>query len=159
MQYKLKKDKFVVHDPDDEVIVFSATNTISPDASFGLSLFHDNKFYIDIAIYQLLNKKVSHLNSGSLENRQARHYVIGAGYFLTINEKFRLEPSAMFKLTEKAMYQLAIVPYIGITTNKIALGYSYGIVLNDIAVHQLGTHEIMFILKINNAKTNLEAAE
>lgn len=178
MQYRLNKDEFVVHDPDDDVIKYAATSTIVPDLSAGISFYQENKFFFDVASYQLTNRRVSYFNPDDIDNRQGRHYFIAAGYIFPVNENLRIEPSALIKLTEKVKYQIdagikmeikklfavgcyyrtndAILPYIGINTQKVSFGYSYGFVINDIAPYTAGSHEVMLVLKIDNAKSNLE---
>jgi len=177
-QYKIFKDKFVLHDTDDEVIVYSQNSMISPDASAGISIYKENLFYIDIASHQLISPGIDYMNQEYLENKQVRHYYIGGGYNLNINEDLRIEPSVLLKLVETGSYQInggvkvefkkmisagcyyvtnsAIVPFVGINLRNIALGYTYGIVTSEIAAHQLGNHEVMVIIKLNNAQSNLE---
>ncbi|MBL4625163.1 MAG: PorP/SprF family type IX secretion system membrane protein [Flavobacteriales bacterium] len=176
-QYSLHKDKFVLADPDDEVVVNAAASIIVPDAAFGISLYHPNKFYVNIASYQLLDRQVNYLNGDYLENKQVRHYFVGGAYRFTINENLKIEPSALVKFNESMFYQAdvgikvelqelisvgcyystndAIIPYVGIDTKYLIIGYTYGYLLGDIGNYSVGSHEIMLILKLNNAKTSL----
>ena len=176
-QYSLNKDKFLLADPDDEVIVNSAGSVIVPDAAFGISLYHPNKFYFNFASYQLLDRQVSFINSNLLQNKQVRHYFVGGGYKFTINENLKIEPSTLVKFNESMFYQAdigikleiqelialgvyystndAITPYIGLDVKYFVVGYSYGYLLNGISNYSAGSHEIMLILKLNNAKTSL----
>lgn len=176
-QYNLYKDKFILADPDDEVVTNSETSVIVPDAAFGASFYHPNKFYINIATFQLLGRQVNYLNNDVLDNKQVRHYFTGAAYRFTVNENLKFEPSAMFKFNESMRTQLdaglkaefketfaigcyystndAIIPFIGIDTKHVMFGYSYGYILSDIGNYSVGSHEIMLVLKINNSKPSL----
>jgi len=177
VQHRLFKDKFVLVNLDDEVINNSEDGIIVPDAAFGVSLYHTNKFYINLASFQLLNRKVSYLNNNLLENKQTRHYFASAGYKFTLNENFKIEPAVLFKFNESFINQAdigfkaefkeiisfgcfyatneALSPFVGVNTKHLSFGYSYGLLLNDLDDYALGTHEIMLILKINKSQTSL----
>lgn len=177
-QHKLFKENFIMDDPDDDAIKNSENNVILPDANFGISLYKENKFYIDIAARQLLGRQVNFINSENLQNIQVRHFMLGMGYTFNINDNIQLEPSVLAKATEKMEYQVdaglkavlnksfalgcyyrtndAILPFVGFDTKNVMFAYSYGILMGDIANYSTGSHEIMLILKLNTAKSNLE---
>ena len=176
-QYSLRKNEFIIADPEDEVITNSENSVIVPDAAFGISLYSPNKFYLNYGVYQLLGRSVSFLNSDELENKRVRHHIINMGYPFLIGKKVKIEPSALLKLTEAGFYQAdvglkstfsdiislgayyrtdeAIITFIGIDTKHLVYGYSYGIITGDVKKYTLGTHEVMLILKLNNAKSAL----
>lgn len=176
-QHRMFKDKFILAHPDDEVVINSQNGIIVPDAAFGVSLYHANTFYFNLASYQLLGRKVSFLNEEELDNVQVRHYFVSAGYKFILNDNFKLEPSAMFKFNEVFINQAdlgfkvefkeilsvgcfystneALSPYLGINTKHLSFGYSYGLLLNNLSDYTVGTHEIMLILKINNTKSSI----
>ncbi|MBU0764214.1 MAG: PorP/SprF family type IX secretion system membrane protein [Bacteroidetes bacterium] len=180
-QYSLFKDKFVLDDPDDEAIKYAENSLIVPDAAFGATFYKPNTYWLDVGIYQLLGRKVSFLNSENLDNIQIRHYIIGAGFQVTFNPNFQLEPSALFKLTEKGVFQAdvgmnavfrkmfaigcyyrtndAVRPFVGIDTKNVAFGYSYGFVISEIGNYSNGSHEIILCLKLNYAKSSLDNEE
>ena len=176
-QYSLKKDEFIIADPEDEVITNSENSLIVPDAAFGISLYSPNKFYLNYGLYQLLGRSVSFLNEKELENKRVRHHIINAGYPFLLGEKVKLEPSVLMKLTETGSFQAdmglkstfsdrisigayyrtdeSIITFIGVDTKYLVYGYSYGIIMSDVKKYTVGTHEIMLILKLNNGKTAL----
>lgn len=176
-QHSLLKDKFLMAHPDDEAVVNSENSVIIPDAAFGLSFYKENSFFVNYSIYQLFDRKVNYLNDDNIENKRVRHHYFNLGYRFHLSENFKLEPSALIKLTEKGMLQFdagikgeikdvvylgcyyksneAIAPFIGINTHHVAVGYSYGMLLGDISNYSLGSHEIMLIIKINNYKKAL----
>lgn len=178
-QYKIFKDKLIIDDTSDEAILNSENNVIVPDAAFGLSLYNNNKYFIDLAVYQLLSSKASFLNNENIENRQVRHYFFRAGYQFTLSETFNIEPSVLFKTTEAMVNQIdvglkaiikkslalgcfyrtndAIVPFIGYDAKNAMFAYSYGIVMGQFKNYSIGTHEIMLVLKINQAKTSMNS--
>lgn len=177
-QFSLKKDEFIIADPEDEVITNSENSVIVPDAAFGISLYRPSKFYINYGIYQLLGRSVSFLNSDKLENIRVRHHFLNAGVPFTVGGKTRLEPSMLMKFTETGFFQAdiglkstfndifslgayyrtseAIIAFIGIDTKYLVYGYSYGIITSDVKNYTVGTHEIMLILKLNNARSDLK---
>ncbi|MFH2094151.1 MAG: type IX secretion system membrane protein PorP/SprF [Bacteroidota bacterium] len=176
-QYSLRKDRFVVAHPDDQVIENSENSVIVPDAAFGMSLYQDNKFFLNYGIYQLLGRQVNFINEDNLENRRVRHHFINAAFRITASENLKIEPSVLMKLTESGMFQAdlgmkaeiketlglgiyyktgeAVVPYLGIDTKYLVFGYSYGFITGDIKSYSVGSHEIMIILKLNNSKPAL----
>lgn len=176
-QFSLKKDQFILADTDDEVINNAENSIIVPDAAFGASFYRPDKFYFNYGVYQLLNRSVSFLNGSELENKRVRHHIINTGYQFLIGKTVKLEPSVLFKMTEFGFYQAdagikstfhdvlslgvfyrtdeAVVTFIGIDTKYLIYGYSYGVILNDVKKYTVGSHEIMLILKLNNAKSNL----
>ena len=166
-------------DPSDEVTNNAESTVILPDANFGVSLYQENKFYIDIAARQLLGRNVEFLNSDNIENIQVRHFSFGMGYTFNVNENIQFEPSVLAKST-LAKHQLdagvkaimkkslalgcyyrtgdysSILPFIGFDTKNVMFAYSYGILMGDVTNYSTGSHEIMLILKLNTAKSNLE---
>ena len=179
-QHKLFREKFIMDDPSDEATNNAENSVILPDANFGISLYQENKFYIDLAARQLLGRQVSFLNADNLENIQVRHFSFGAGYTFNVNDNIQIEPSVLAKATEKMDYQIdaglkavlkksfslgcyyrtgdnsAILPFIGFDTKNVMFAYSYGVLMGEVANYSTGSHEIMLILKLNAAKSNLE---
>lgn len=177
-QHKLYKDQFIVDNIDDDVITDAENSVIVPDAAFGISLYQENKFFLDFSIQQLLGRQVNYLNADVLENKQVRHYSLGLGYLFALNENIEIEPSALLKATESMVIQAdlgarailnksvsfgcyyrtndAILPFIGYDTKNIMFAYSYGILMGDLANYSTGSHEVMLILKLNYSKSNLE---
>lgn len=177
-QFSLKKDEFILADNSDEVINNSENSIIVPDAAFGIAMYKPDKFYLNYGVYQLLNRRVNFLNGGELDNIRVRHHMVNAGFQFMAGEKVKFEPSALMKMTESGFFQAdigiksiihdvislgvyyrtdeAVIPFIGIDTKYLVFGYAYGVLLSDVKQYSVGSHEIMLILKINNAKTNLK---
>ena len=177
-QYSLKKEEFILANTDDEVINNAENSIIVPDASIGLGLYRPDKFYLYYGVYQLLDRNVSFLNGSELDNKRVRHHILNLGYQFMAGKNVRIEPTALLKLTEMGFFQAdagikttfhdilslgafyrtneAIVTFIGIDTKYLVYGYSYGIILSDVKKYTVGSHEIMLILKLNNAKPNLK---
>lgn len=177
-QFRLYKDKLIMHDTDDEAINQASESIIIPDISAGLSIYKPGLFYFDIASVQLLESSVNFRNQEYLSNRLSRHYIVGGGFFYAVNDNIQLEPSVLAKVNENAFWQLdaglkamlykmvsigcyyrtndAILPFIGIDTKNISFGYSYGLLINDIAAYSSGSHEISLIVKLNQGRSSLE---
>jgi len=176
-QYNLHKDEFIIADKDDEAINNAENSIIVPDAAFGFSVYKPNKFFLNYGVFQLLGRQVNFLNNDNLDNRRVRHHFLSMGGFFAAGKKVKIEPSVLFKLTEKGLFQAdlgiksifsdmfalgvyyrtgdAVLPFIGVDTRHLVFGYSYGIILGDIKKYSVGSHEIMLILKINNSKSDL----
>ena len=129
------------------------------DATFGAFLTN-NKFYFGISIPQLIQSKIN-LNNSS-EDVLKRHYFLTSGYNLVLNPSLDLEPSLMFKSTDasslqydinlRALYkkllwlgvsyrdQDALVFMLGVNYDSYSIGYSYDLILSDIADYSNGSH-------------------
>jgi len=170
-QYNLDLSGLKVKDPDDPVILESEESMIVPDVSFG-TYFYGEKFYVGLAVPQLLSRKVDLKSNVELEQQQVRHYFLHGGYIFDINEQFSLEPSALLKLIEAGVFQAdinlrmtynkmvsfglsyrtsdALVVQLGYMSKNFLIGYAYDITLSDVRTASSGSHEIMMIYTFEN---------
>src|SRR5690606_31628788 len=101
-----------------------------------------------------------------------RNYFLTAGYDYVINEIYTISPSFLLKAINGAPIQLdinaklhiidrvwaglsyrtsdAIVPMIGVNSNKLYFGYSYDIGLSKLKKYENGSHEFFVGFKLDN---------
>lgn len=176
-QVYLNKSLLKLEEQDDNAVLFGSEKLITPDAAFG-AYYYNQKYYVGLAAYQLFNRKVDMMTDNILENRQVRHYFFTAGYTYDINNNYSLEPSLLAKFIESGVNQAelnikgvykqsfwiglgfrtgdAFVINAGIRKDRFVFGYAYDYSINDIRKHNIGSHELLFIVKFNRSKPKLE---
>ncbi len=174
-QFYLNKNFLKLEEENDEAILYSSNKIIAPDAAFG-TYFYDEKYFVGVSVYQLINRKV-HLMNNNVENRQVRHYFLTGGYHFELSETFSFEPSLLTKFIETGIGQLdinikstykqllwlglsyrtneAIAVNIGIKKDQFVFAYSYDVLFSDIRKHSVGSHELLFTYKFNKSKAKL----
>jgi type IX secretion system PorP/SprF family membrane protein len=175
-QYKIDRSKITLEDPNDNSFLYNSENLIVPDANFG-AYFYTDKYYAGLAVAQLFSRKVNLMNKKYLNQNQVRHYFLHGGYIWEINDKFTLEPSALIRYIEAGIFQFdvnakvmynkmvygglsyrykdAVSIQIGFSKDPFLIGYSYDVSLSDIRKYSNGSHELVFIYKINRSKPKL----
>jgi len=134
--------------------------------------FYADKYYVGLAVPQLLSRKVDLKSDKVLEQQQVRHYFLHGGYRFKINNDFSIEPSTLIKVIETGIFQAdintrliykgmasfglsyrtgdAIVFHVGYKTSDFIIGYAYDITLSDVRTSSSGSHEIMMIYTFPN---------
>jgi type IX secretion system PorP/SprF family membrane protein len=155
-----------VWDVDDPALQFGQEQSLSFDAQFGMMVFGDGYsfgFAIPHLIQSSTGLQTSTLISGA-ENDQFRHFRFMGHYNFQINDEFRLEPSAMVRLTERTPAQLDVYlrgwyaemawVALGFRTNDAAivgvggqygpvgLSYTYDITSTSARYFSPHTHEV-----------------
>jgi len=169
-QYQLDRD-LILEDENDEAYMAAGESMFVPDVSFGV-YFYSDKYYVGLAVPQLLSRKVDLKSDKVLEQQQVRHYFLHGGYNFKINNDFSLEPSVLAKFVESGVFQAdinarfmykrmvmfglayrtsdAIVIQLGYKTSDFIIGYAYDITLSDVRTASNGSHEIMMIYTFDN---------
>ncbi|MDP2238374.1 MAG: type IX secretion system membrane protein PorP/SprF [Bacteroidales bacterium] len=144
----------------------------TPDANFGI-YYYSNKFFIGLSSKQLFQNEYGYVmvNGTSTYTRLMRHFYGMAGVAIPISEYVSLRPSFMAKFVKNAPLQLdANVSlvfndqfWIGMSyrtekaiifltefriTEKLRVGYSFDMYLNELQPHNKGSHEIRLGLDI-----------
>ena len=168
----MNQDNATPTNSNDPLLKSNLRAGITFDLNIGIN-YNFKGLNIGFSIPQLLQTKVLGLNSNStLDYRFERHYLAMATYEISIsNDKFFIEPGAMFRFTEEGEFQidgLAKFSYKRIVWASIAYRYDYAITIGaglqlhdrfslgyatDISVNGLqgyasGTHEISLCFKI-----------
>jgi len=135
------------------------------DAGFGVYYRYDN-FYAGLSGMHLLEPKFKFNANDEFQPTLSRHLYLVSGYIYQLPDpSFELKPSVLvqsdmsavqFSLNAQFIYNKkfwggvtyrysdAIVPMVGIhLMNGISVGYSYDVVLSDIASFTGGSHELV----------------
>ena len=92
MQDKFSGNDAIVIDPNDPGLSNVSQFQPNGNASAGLAFLREDKYYIGLSSYQLLENKNAFLNPTWNNARQRTYYFVGA-YTFNLGEKFGLEPS------------------------------------------------------------------
>lgn len=153
--------------------------SITPDAKFGLHLYH-SKWFFGFSAPNLLQSKLKFDNSlytglSRLEN----HFIVTGGYKFRIAKDFNLEPSTVIKYISPAPIQADVMARViwkeklwlggvyrtmdaasvllGITYRRnLSFGYSYDFTTSNIRNHSAGTHELFIGIRFSNVKESVE---
>jgi len=142
-----------------------------PDANFGVYLLNPN-FYAGFSVAQLFQ---SYLKLGNVtldDYRMLRHYYVTGGYNFQLHHGFEIEPSLLFKTTERWLPQLdlnlkvyykedywagvsyrtdgALVILGGVRVSQFYFGYAFDYTLSSIQKYSIGSHEIMIAVKLGD---------
>jgi len=114
-QFGINENKIKLLEAQDDLLSTTEKSAFVPDANFGV-YFTNNAFYAGASAMQLLQ---SALKIGADKNgpgyKMIRHYYVTAGYRFEISPEVLLEPSFLFKTTEKYISQIDVnlKSYIG----------------------------------------------
>ena len=132
-QFRIDDTRIKLLDEDDQLLLSTEKSAFIPDANFGV-YYSDQHIYAGISAMQLFQ---SPLKMGADQDgpgfRMVRHYFVTAGYRFEINRDLLLEPSFLFKTTEKFIAQIDVNVKTYIKENYWAglsyrTGGSYGII-------------------------------
>ncbi len=138
---------------------------ITPDANIGF-YYQSTRFYAGLSSKQLLENEfgVVEVDGKSSFSRLTRHFYGMAGWAVPVNDKMTFRPSALAKYTKNAPLQMdfnasflfndvfwlgasfrtekAVVFLTEIQITKfMRLGYSFDLYLNELQLHNRGSHE------------------
>lgn len=107
-QFRIDDSKIRLLEVDDPVLLNTEKSAFIPDANFGV-YYSDRNLYAGISAMQLFQ---SPLKLGADKEgpgfRMIRHYFITAGYRFEVSRDILMEPSFLFKTTEKFLAQADI---------------------------------------------------
>jgi type IX secretion system PorP/SprF family membrane protein len=137
-QFGINDNKIKLLDAQDQLLDNTAKSVFVPDANFGI-YFTSNAIYAGLSAMQLFQ---SPLKIGNGENGASftmlRHYYLTAGYRFEVKPGLLLEPSFLFKTTEKFIAQIDVNMKAYMGENYWAgisyrSGGSYGLVEESLA--------------------------
>jgi type IX secretion system PorP/SprF family membrane protein len=174
-QWLLDADKITTVDANDPFFSNGLIKTFSPDAKFGLYIYHKN-WYLGGALPQLIHNKLKFKEIG-IDTRSylEDHFYINAGYIFRIGDDWQLEPTTLVKIAYpaptkidaalKIMYKETIWLGGGYRTNdavyamigynhdqKIKLGYCYDFTTTALKSYSNGTHELFMAVTFGKIK-------
>jgi type IX secretion system PorP/SprF family membrane protein len=132
-QFRIDDSKMKLLDEDDQLLLNTERSAFIPDANFGV-YYTDQHLYAGISAMQLFQTP---LKLGADKEgpgfRMIRHYFVTAGYRFELSRSLLMEPSFLFKTTEKFIAQIDVNVKMYIQENYWAgvsyrTGGSYGIV-------------------------------
>jgi type IX secretion system PorP/SprF family membrane protein len=107
-QFRIDENKMRLLDASDQLLLTTKKSAFIPDANFGV-YYSDAHLYAGFSAMQLFQ---SRLKMGTDNNgpgfQMVRHYYATAGYRFEISRDILLEPSFLFKTTEKFISQIDI---------------------------------------------------
>lgn len=172
-QFKIDKVGWNTFHTDDQLMDGAEAVNLVPDATFGLNIYEEDKWYLGIAVPQLLNSKLTLIDedfanniSLDMDGSLSRHIYVMGMYNLEIDHYWDLQPSVLFKTVSnqnqidmglKTIYSDKFWMGMDYRTNgdisallgfiiqeKFMIGYSYDIPNPDISQYTSGSHEFMF---------------
>jgi len=172
-QFKIDKVGWNTFHTDDPLMDGAEAVNLVPDATFGLNIYEEDKWYLGIAVPQLLNSKLTLIDEDFVNNISidmdgslSRHIYVMGMYNLEIDHYWDLQPSVLFKTVSnqnqidmglKTIYSDKFWMGMDYRTNgdisallgfiiqeKFMIGYSYDIPNPDISQYTSGSHEFMF---------------
>jgi len=178
MHYSILTSGFTLPDEGiiDPAIEKAKETTWIPDAHFGAFLYNDN-YFIGFSANQLLgtsvllgNKEAFDSEIGDYDYDRIRQYYVEAGYKFKIGFDWELEPSILYKTTEKGNSRLdinarviwdqnywlgvsyrtqkAVIAMLGLKFENLIIAYCYEQELSDIRSYNFNSHQIMAGIRI-----------
>lgn len=142
-----------------------------PDANLGFHMMNGN-YFAGISVNQLFQSYLKFGNRMLEEYKMIRHYYVLGGYRFSLPSDFDIEPSGLFKATEKKAFQLDIgarlyfredywagVMYrtsgdiifiAGLRYNQFYFGYAFDYSTSNIQKYSYGSHEIVLAVKLGD---------
>jgi type IX secretion system PorP/SprF family membrane protein len=107
-QFRIDENKMRLLDEDDQLLLNTRRSAMIPDANFGV-YYSDAHLYAGLSAMQLFQ---SPMKLGADKDgpgfRMVRHYFAMAGYRFELKKDFLMEPSFLFKTTEKFIAQIDV---------------------------------------------------
>jgi type IX secretion system PorP/SprF family membrane protein len=107
-QYSINQSKIKLLDAQDQLLESADKSAFVPDANFGV-YYTNNSLYAGVSAMQLMQ---SPLKIGADKDgpgyKMVRHYYVTAGYRFEVSPNILLEPSFLFKTTEKFIAQVDV---------------------------------------------------
>ena len=172
-QFRIDKVGWNTFHTDDPLMDGAEAVNLVPDATFGLNIYEEDKWYLGIAVPQLLNSKLTLIDedfvnniSVDMDGSLSRHIYVMGMYNLEIDHYWDLQPSVLFKTVSnqnqidiglKSIYSDKFWMGMEYRTNgdisallgfmiqeKFMIGYSYDVANSDMSKFSSGSHEFMF---------------
>lgn len=105
-QFRIEQDKIKLLDINDPMLLNSEKSALIPDANFGV-YYSDKSLYAGISAMQLFQTPIKlGADKDGPGFKMIRHYFITAGYRFEVAQDILMEPSILFKTTEKFVSQI-----------------------------------------------------
>lgn len=164
----------LIYDKADPVMNSFDRSIFIPDFNFGAS-FTTSKYYVGLAITNLLRGSIIVADSSSTRRSQLGNYFLTGGVKFQLTPDWILEPSAFIKasdmllksvqmdLTARVYYkedywigvsyrtQDAIIMLLGLKYDRFYFAYAFDYALTDIRKQSFGSHELSLAVKFGES--------
>ena len=172
MQFSVDGSDMELADNNDVALGNTLTSAYTPDAAFGIYLYHDN-WYVSVSIPQLIGTEMKFLdNHTNSLNKLQNHYYFNAGYTFNIGDNWGIEPMVQLKYIPPLDPQIdgglrviynemlflggtyrtesGATVFAGLqVAENFTLSYSYDIITTEIGRVSSGSHELLLGLKFH----------
>ena len=166
LQFRIDGTKITLRDDGDVALGDYVQTVYSPDATFGINLYHKN-FNVGFSAPQIIGNKLKfYENQDEVRSTLARHYMLMGAYTFHIGDDFDIQPSVLLKYVAPTPLQIdggvkfsyremvwlgatyrhddAVSVVAGYThKNFLMFAYSYDIPMSNLRNYSTGTHEVM----------------
>ena len=172
-QLRLKSSNLIFSDDlNDDLISGNKQSLYIPDSDFGV-YFSSHNFYAGFSVMQILQSAIKFGNKQDSKYGVKRHYNLLGGYIYNLNDNFTIEPSFLLKVSSPFRPQLdlstmviykydywggisfrtgsALIIFAGTKINRYFIGYAFDYNFNSLMSHTVGSHEIMFSVKLGDS--------
>lgn len=182
-QMGIQSDLVNAQHPEDPILALGADGGSWMDVNFGMSLYQPNKYFVGLAMYNLMGQKTNWLLT-NFENRSARLGTLSGMYSLDLFQgKWKLETNGVvlayvpqdeysfstmsYDITTRMIMNKAfwvgsgyadgkIKVLCGLYVQNLAVGYAGAIALGDLATssYNIPQHELFLRLELDNSKSS-----
>ena len=175
-QFVLDQNKLFTETPGDVAIQNSTNNQLIPDFNFG-AYWYGERFHLGITAFNLMESKNDLFDlTTPVSNVLNRAFYLTGGYTFDVGDKFKIEPSTLFRYMLNAPYQVdvnlrgiyndgywlgasyrlqdAISVMFGADLGVFMVGYSYDLTMSKLSTYNSGTHELFLGVKMNKGAKN-----
>ena len=168
-QYRLDDEKIKLKYEGDEIWDGAHQSVFIPDADVGV-YYTAPRLWLGFSTDQLFESVLKFGDSGYDRFIMQRHFYLMGGYDVPLNKALIFSPSVLLKYSEEGKFQAdlsgkfyinqlywagltirtgqSIILLTGVSVERLAFGYAFGIGMGSIHKHSLGTHEFTLIAKI-----------
>jgi type IX secretion system PorP/SprF family membrane protein len=173
LQYKIDGTKINFYETE-PIYSGGIESKFIPDANVGVYVY-SSMFHVGFAANQLINNKLNFGTDPTGLSKLKSHFYLTGGYTYYINRDWMVEPTLILKqvfptppqldFASRIIYQK--MAWLGVSfrtsdavsvllgyayEDKLYIGYSYDIGINDIRGYNSGSHEVMIGFKFNDLK-------
>ncbi len=178
-QLTIDKNRITLEDPNDELVMNMDPGAFIPEFDFGVFYTYPN-LYAGLSVSQLSQSLIQLWNQGASLYRGLREYKLIGGYIFDISSDFKMEPSLLYKTTERAAMQMdinsrfyykqdywagfsyrhgfsgirssggAMILMAGIQYDRYHFAYSFDYATTSIQKYNYGTHEFMVAINVGD---------
>lgn len=170
-QYKLDVGELKLPDVNDKLINNEAMSMIIPDVNVGV-YYTNQGMFVGFSAFNLMQASIMFGSYRNNDFRMKRQYNIVGGFKYDLDERYTIEPSAYFKMSEQwkpqsdivlkliydrkfwlglgYRYTGTVIGTVGMKLSRFYVGYAYDYSANSLSYYSYGTHELMLALKLGD---------